>query len=113
MSRSSRSRWNELVMWSRIMRSQSICSSVNFSPDAAVALHDPVLEVLPHRVGIRRDRFVDAADTADQRHKRRQLVDRIVALVIVEMCIGLPDAQRRELGPVVSRACRATALIIA
>ena len=75
---------------------------VVFLSAAAVVRHDPVLEVAEHGVRIGRDRRIDSADAADQRHERCQFAaDRSTALVFVEQGIGLPDPRRGQEGFVV------------
>ncbi len=71
---------------------------VVFLSAAAVVCHDPFLEVAEHGFLIGRDRRIDSADAADQRHERCQFADRSTALVFVEQGIGLPDLQRGQTG---------------
>ncbi len=71
---------------------------VVFLSAAAVVRHDPFLEVAEHGFLIGRDRRIDSADAADQRHERCQFADRSTALVFVEQGIGLPDSRRGQTG---------------
>ena len=90
--------WKELVIWSRIMRSQAICASLNLSAAAGVVLHDPVLEVAAHGVVEGGEVGIHAADAADEGDQGGQFADRLRALVVVQLAVGLPDAERGEFG---------------
>src|ERR1700730_17783340 len=57
---------------------------------AAVACHDPILEVFPNRFGIRRHFSVDAGDPADERNEGCQFAARLTSLVFVQKRISLP-----------------------
>ena len=71
---------------------------VEFLAAARVMRHDPALEVAANGIVEVRQLVVHAADAADQCNQRGELVDRLLSPIIVELAVGLPDAQRRELG---------------
>src|SRR5438105_1573092 len=67
-----------------------------FRVRAGVVGHDPVLEILADGVVEGGELRVEAAGATDERDERGELVDRLLALVVFEMAIGLPDARGRD-----------------
>jgi hypothetical protein len=65
---------------------------IKFFTSAAMVGHDPILEIFSNRFGERRHRGIDAADTTDQRNKRRKLAARVITFVIIKQGVGTLDA---------------------
>src|SRR5258706_13843725 len=64
--------------------------------------HNPVLEIFANGVVESSEFGIDAAGAANERDEGSEFADRLFALVIFEMAIGLPDAQwghSRGIGP--------------
>src|ERR1700730_1018523 len=71
---------------------------IEFLSAAAMARHDPVLEIFPHRFRINCHFSVNAADAADERNERGQFAARLTSLILVQKRISLPYPKWCEAG---------------
>jgi hypothetical protein len=63
-----------------------------------MTLHNPVLKVTPHGIIKVSELLIHATDAANQRHQCGQFAGRLLALVVVQLALGLPNMQGAEFG---------------
>ena len=67
---------------------------VEFFTGSGVAGHDPVLEIPADGIVEGGEVGIDAARPADERDEGEEFIDWLFALVVVELPVGFPDAER-------------------